>query len=244
MRFILGNKKLGPGVLHLSRPVGMTCPVSCAYHPLSPGQDKNKCYMVRLEGIHPNTRKAATRNLTSRWDKISNALFDHGEGLVRMHVGGDFLAPDGELDRQYILDWVAALDSLAVVPHILCFTHVRHAYIVDQFREYAPNFQLIASVHNVSDLRRAQACGFTRFSLAMEEKHYEWEKGIAWVERLGMKFLVCPEIRKKLPNCESCRYCWNTWEHGGHVAFPEHSQPDWPAIHARKKAEREGALHG
>lgn len=236
MRFSLGNKKLGPNVLNMSRPVGTTCPVSCAYHPLSPGPDKNKCYMIRMEGLRPQIRKRARENLEADALRISNHLFDHSGKLVRMHVGGDFLAEDGELDMNYILHWRSALQSLEVLPNILCFTHVYHQRLVRIFDPFAPEFQLIASVNNKIDFVRARFEGFTRFALAMEEKYYNWHGG-AWVEKWGMKFLVCPAIRGKLPNCESCQYCWKTWSHGGHVAFPEHSQPNWPEIWKRKRME-------
>ena len=233
MKFSIGNKKLGPNVLHLSRPVGLTCPLTCAYHPKSEGPGKNKCYMIRMEGIHPNVRKAASENLEIDLQVLVEALSSHHGKLVRLHVGGDFLKPDGTLDILYILRWRRAMDR---VPHsrILCFTHVYSKVLLLAFKRYAPEFQLIASINNELDLARARRAGFTRFALAMEEKHYEWDKGQAWVERFGLRFLVCPEIRKKLPNCESCGYCWRAWEHGGHVAFLEHSQPDWPAIWDRK----------
>ena len=245
MKFTTGSyKKLGPNVLVVNRPVGTSCPMSCAYHPENVGPLGNKCYMVRTEGMRPNVRKAAMKNMEGRAEELADALFDHAGKLTRMHVGGDFLGEAGEFDMNYILHWRMALQSLEIMPRILCFTHVYDRRLVKEFLPFAPEFQLIASIHDERDMDRAVGAGFTRFALAMEETHYEWEWDRAWINRLGLKFLVCPEQRKKLPNCESCRYCWREWPHGGHVAFMEHSQPNWKEVHARKASEAESARTG
>ena len=164
--------------------------------------------------------------------------------MVRLHPGGDFLKPDGEFDSEYMMAWRFAMgrnpgrESRAPdrsappqwFPRILAFTHVYDSKLPVWL---GPWISLFASVHSPEDLRWAAESGFTRFALAMEEKHYEWHGG-PWLERFGKRFLVCPAIREKLPDCSSCRYCWREWGHGGHVAFPEHSQPRWDRIRRLK----------
>jgi len=162
---------------------------------------------------------------------------------VRLHVGGDFLRLNGLFDGAYLKAWVDGLHTLKDdLPRILCFTHVLDRVLPLFLRSYFDKFKLFASVHSREDIDKAEGSGFERLALAMKETHYEWDGyaggGGAWVERFGKRFLVCPEQRGKLLNCESCRYCWGDWSHGGHVAFLEHSQPNWPAIRKRQLENR------
>lgn len=227
MKFTNGYSKLGSNVVAVNRPVGHSCPVSCRFHPQNDGSLKNKCYMIRLEGMRPNVRKAAMANMESSGASLSVMLSDaHDKNrLVRLHVGGDFMLPDGRLDRNYIFDWRWALDNTPQHSPILCYTHVINIPALVRAFDQFPTFKLFASVHDQTELDVARRTGFTRFALALDEKHYEWG-GDAWVERFGIKALVCPEQRGKIKDCGSCRYCWGDWKHGGHVAFVEHSQPE------------------
>ena len=65
----------------------------------------------------------------------------------------------------------------------------------------------------------ARSAGFEHFALTMTDHIAKWEGG-AWVERGGIRWLVCPEHRGKLPDCNSCRYCWMG---KGPVAFLDHT---------------------
>ena len=242
MRFLTGNKKLGPDVIHMSRPVGTTCPLSCAYHPKATGPHKNKCYKIRDTGRYQSVRNAAEENLLASESEITVALEGAAQNnqLVRLHVGGDFAKGDGSLDGAYTLVWQDAIAETFPRPLMLAYTHILDGWLPEVFHWFK-EFTLFASVDNEDDVRTAQRIGFKRLALVMEEKHYEWDREQAWVERFGVRWLVCPVVRKKLPDCQSCQYCWKEWKHGGHVAFPEHSQPTREHIYQRnfpKSAEQ------
>ena len=235
MKFTNNISKLGPDVVAVNRPIGLTCPIICRFSPAHPGSLRNKCYMVRQEGRFPNVRKAARDNMEADQDELIQMMWDAHwtDKVIRLHVGGDFVGPDGELDRAYINAWVGALERFQGCPEILCYTHVidkpelvaAFAPFHPQALGFHPDFILFASVHDQAEIEVAQRSGFTRFALALDEKHYEWGGG-AWVERFGIRALVCPEQRSKIADCGSCRYCWKEWKRGGHVAFVEHSQPN------------------
>lgn len=227
MRFTNGYSKLGPNVVTVNRPVGHSCPVACPFHPESKSHLKNKCYMVRLEGMRPNIRKSAMQNMESNPIELAEMLWEARakKQLVRMHVGGDFFK-EGKLDKDYLIAWSRALSSMYNPPPVVCYTHVTvHGPMVVDILSLYPQVKLFASVHTKLGLKQARGNGFTRFAIAMEEKHYQWDGG-AWVERFGIKALVCPEQRGKIKDCGTCQYCWKDWKHGGHVAFLEHSQPN------------------
>lgn len=249
MRFEIGNPKLGPSVVHMSRPVGPTCPTSCRFFPrtgtpkamdAAPDELRNKCYMVRFSRMVQghSGQIIGEDNLTANLDDIRawlRAARQRG-ALVRLHVGGDWETESGGLDWPYISTWAAALRlERENLPRILCFTHCLVPELPWVFNEFAPAFQLIASVHTVTELAQAERARFTRFALAMAETYYQWDEGQAWLDRLDARWLVCPEQRGKLPNCESCGYCWRPDR--GNVAFLEHSNQNAPKAWRERQRE-------
>ena len=225
MFFSNNNKKMGKGVVSVNRPIGISCPLSCPLHPEAEGPDRNRCYMVRLEGMWPNVRKAAFRNMKADSDEIVQMLGEAGaeEKLVRLHVGGDFGAPGGEIDLTYLLQWDVALSiaqGFRKQPQVLAFTHFNIPFVAHLFYGFREFFKLFASVHGEDDLNDAKKAGFEHFALTMPDHIATWPANQAWVERYGERWLVCPEQRGKLPDCDSCRYCWMG---RGNVAFLDHT---------------------
>ena len=223
MFFSNNNKKLGKGVVSVSRPIGDSCPITCPLHPQAEGPNRNRCYMVRLEGMYPNVRKAAFRNMEADAEELAQMLAGAlADGhLVRLHVGGDFQGPTGRLDYSYLAEWIKALFLVGDErPPILAFTHCLDSILPGVIKPFRETFKLFASVHGKEDLKKARAEGFDLFALTMPDHIATWPKNQAWIERHGERWLVCPEQRGKLPDCDSCRYCWMG---RGNVAFLDHT---------------------
>lgn len=235
MHISIGNRKLGPDTLVVNRPVGLTCPVSCPMHPEAEGPWARKCYQHIAEGARPNIRNAAMRNLVADVDELASALEEAGRmgRLVRVHTGGDFYhQAAGDIDWPYVQAWVQALERVSPsrLPLLLAFTHVLDGRLVEAFRPYRDRFRLMASVHDATDLQRARAVGFEHVALTSFDHAAFWRDG-AWTERYGVRWLVCPEQRKKPVTCQTCRVCW---ERDTPVMFLEHSYTMRPGMRPRK----------
>lgn len=247
MYFTRGNAKLGRDVVIVNRPVGLSCPLDCAFHPNGDGPWARYCYAARTEDMRPKTRDIACHNMEGDADQLANMLLHAAweKRLVRVHSGGDFYDQrTGDLDLPYIAAWVRALKFCREhghIPQILAFTHCMDGRLVEAFRPFADRFRLFASVHDEADIDRARAVGFTQFALAMPEDWRDWNGqwlGQRRLERHGVKWLVCLEQTRWKADCEECRFCWESTK--GNVAFLEHSAM-W---RRRELPQRKEVAHG
>lgn len=209
------NKKLGPGVLTLDRPVGPTCPTSC---PLL----DNVCYAQKTEHRFPYTKSFTKDNLRVVKKEILELLryASKRNKVVRLHERGDFVN-NGRLDKAYIRAWKAALkDSIAVGLKLWTYTHV---YQKDVFALQKEGMSVYASVHNKADIKKAKKEGARLFAYVLPARKrkggsYEHPKYVD-LPILG-RTLVCPEHRLgDRVTCDRCRWCV---EGKGNVAFLTH----------------------
>jgi len=218
------NQKLGKKVGTLSRPVGPTCPKSCPFL-------ETACYAERLEdryrNVHANWSQSydLTPEQWSQWAGRLRQELEQAKGklkAIRIHVGGDFLQADGQIDHAYCLALVGTLGTVEGLPPVWAYTHA--------WRELAAfpaaltllrgAMVLFASVHSPTEAQEALALGF-RLALDPEEPVSAARSGFHEIH--GVKALACPEQVKghERVTCDSCGYCFRATE-TRHVAFYRH----------------------
>ena len=101
-----GNEKLGSNCVVNSRAVGDTCPDSCHYL-------GNGCYAEAIEKRFPKSRDLGLRNVITDAGRLrAMILYSIKSGKpIRIHERGDFFNK-GEIDTQYLSDWIEALESV------------------------------------------------------------------------------------------------------------------------------------
>lgn len=242
MKFANGNSKLGENCLVVSRPVGDTCPSSCEFL-------GNGCYAEKTEKMYPNVRKSYLQNVITNKNKIRAMLLlaKAQNKSVRIHTNGDWLK-DGELDLEYLQNWIDALTSIRpeLRPAIWCYTHVYDSRIlvleqlgVSLYASIGGSKQKMRASYN-----KAKKAGFSKFAFADSGKLFSTRKQHGkphteqpkFLEVLGERFLVCPEMRLgrervtctgtckvskegEIKKTTACNYCTNG---RGHVFFPIH----------------------
>jgi hypothetical protein len=77
MKVANGNDKLGKGCLVVSRPVGDTCPSSCAFL-------GNGCYAENTEKIYPGVRPAGMQNLITERGRVRAIGFSMVSWILTM----------------------------------------------------------------------------------------------------------------------------------------------------------------
>ena len=203
MKVANGNDKLGKGCLVVSRPVGDTCPSSCAFL-------GNGCYAEQTEKMYPSVRPAGMVNLITERGRIRSMILDairQGKS-IRWHERGDWFL-NGSLDMEYVNNVIWACDSIiadgAVLPDMWFYTHIYDPRLSMMDKYMA----VYASVHNAQDMSDAKAAGFKLFAWCDSDTKIAPKrprgkaKADAWRAALpklvvleGEKFITCPEIRR------------------------------------------------
>src|SRR5262245_7626460 len=206
------NSKLGPTVVSWSRPVGPTCPQSCPFlHTL--------CYAERIAPeVQAKWEANAPRTDWGPWSRqLQIELSEAGRRghQVRIHVGGDFLLPSGELDRDYIIAVLRAYVYAKPRPASWCYTHVWRE--MDWFRGMfvALGIEMFASVHTPEEASEARALGW-RLAIDGGDRPDSYP---AWRAKGELN---CPEQRlgHERITCSTCRYCFRAG--AGDVVFYLH----------------------
>ena len=203
MKVANGNDKLGKGCLVVSRPVGDTCPPTCAF--LGAG-----CYAEQTEKMYPNVRPAGMQNIITEKNRIRAMILEaiRKEKSIRWHERGDWFL-NGELDLDYVANvtWAceSILDDGISLPDMWFYTHIYDSRLVS-FEKY---MNVYASVHNDADMIAAMAQGFKLFAWCDSDEKIAkkrpkrkaaaevWRKSLPKLVVLNdTKFITCPEIRR------------------------------------------------
>ncbi|MDE2102475.1 MAG: hypothetical protein KGL39_34835 [Patescibacteria group bacterium] len=197
-----GNSKIGPGVYTYSKRPAVTCPGASE-------ECLAICYAIRAEQKNEWVAKLWASN-TERGDTLPEMPPD--AKLVRFHISGDFDTV------RYIQNWNSLVDSYRDVtfwgytrswrcPDLLPALNVLHG---------ADNVFLWASMdQTVEEMppyfwRRAWIEGDAR--LTRDGRHYRTLD--------NRRAILCPEATGRLPNCETCRFCF--LPHDYDLVFPRH----------------------
>jgi hypothetical protein len=203
MKVANGNDKLGKGCLVVSRPVGDTCPSSCAFL-------GNGCYAEQTEKMYPNVRPAGLQNVITEKNRIRAMILDavrQGKS-IRWHERGDWFL-NGQLDADYVANVTDACESIlssgGSLPDMWFYTHIYDSKLV-QLGKY---MAVYASVHNATDKNAAAAAGFKLFAWCDSDtkiapkRPRSKAKADAWRNSLpklvvidDTKYVTCPEIRR------------------------------------------------
>ena len=204
MKTANGNDKLGKeNCIVVSRPVGDTCPSSCAFL-------GNGCYAEQTEKIYPGVRPAGMQNVITERGRIRSMIIDaerRGKS-IRWHERGDWFL-NGELDLDYLANVTWACESILAdgdsLPDMWFYTHIYDSRLVS-LDKY---MNVYASVHNDEDMGAALAQGFKLFAWCDSDqkiapkrprakaKADAWRKALPKLVVLnGTKFVTCPEIRR------------------------------------------------
>ena len=204
MKVANGNDKLGKGCLVVSRPVGDTCPSSCAFL-------GNGCYAEQTEKMYPGVRPAGMQNVITEKHRIRAMILDairQGKSIRFMERGDWFL--NGELDTAFVENVAWACNSIVsdgtTLPKMWFYTHVYDERIPAKLGKY---FSIFASIHNIEQMKIAKSKGFTKFAWCDSDQKIARKrprskaKADAWRKSLpklvvleGEKFVTCPEIRR------------------------------------------------
>lgn len=229
-----GNDKLGKNCIVVSRPVGDTCPSSCAF--LGAG-----CYAEQTEKMYPNVRPASFQNIITEENRIRSMMVDaqkRGKS-IRWHERGDWFL-NGKLDTAYVNNVIQACESIVksggILPAMWFYTHIYDKRLV----ALSKYMSVYASVHNAADMKKAKKAGFELFAWCDSDKKFaakrpkQKAKKLAWKASLpklhiieGEKFITCPEIRKgrEFVTCSGTKdsVACNMCIHGkANVLFPCH----------------------
>ena len=203
MKVANGNDKLGKGCLVVSRPVGDTCPPSCAF--LGAG-----CYAEQTEKMYPNVRPAGMMNLLTEKNRIRAMILEaiSKNKSIRWHERGDWFL-DGKLDMDYLNNVIWACDSIVsegkILPDMWFYTHIYDPRLSMMDKYMA----VYASVHNNDDMNEARTNGFKLFAWCDSDEKIAkkrpkrkaaaevWRKSLPKLVVLNdTKFITCPEIRR------------------------------------------------
>jgi hypothetical protein len=189
--------------LVVSRPVGDTCPNSCAFL-------GNGCYAEQTEKMYPNVRPAGMQNLITERGRIRAMILDakrQGKS-IRWHERGDWFL-NGELDTNYVENVTWACESILAdgdsLPDMWFYTHIYDSRLVSMGKY----MNVYASIHNADDYKSAKSAGFQRFAWCDSDmkiapkRPRSKAKADAWRQALpklvvleGEKYVTCPEIRR------------------------------------------------
>lgn len=203
MKTANGNEKLGKGCLVVSRPVGDTCPNSCAFL-------GNGCYAEGTETVYKNARAAGFANIITEKNRIRAMIMEakrKGKS-IRWHERGDWFL-NGELDTNYVENVMWACESIVsngdTLPDMWFYTHIYDTRLV-AMSQY---MNVYASIHNEDDYNAARSAGFKRFAWCDSDqkiapkrprnkaKAAEWRNSLPKLVVLhGEKYITCPEIRR------------------------------------------------
>jgi hypothetical protein len=203
MKTANGNEKLGTGCLVVSRPVGDTCPSSCAFL-------GNGCYAEGTETVYKNARAAGFANIITEKNRIRAMILEakrKGKS-IRWHERGDWFL-NGELDTNYVENVMWACESIVsngeTLPDMWFYTHIYDSRLVAMGKY----MNVYASIHNATDKAAAVSAGFKLFAWCDSDEKIAPKrprskvKADAWRKSLpklvvidDTKYIVCPEIRR------------------------------------------------
>jgi hypothetical protein len=203
MKIADGNDKLGKGCIVVSRPVGDTCPNSCAFL-------GNGCYAEATERQYKNAREAGFHNVITERGRIRSMILDavKRNKSIRWHERGDWFL-NGELDTNYVDNVMWACESIVSegkeLPDMWFYTHIYDSRLVAMEKYMA----VYASIHNASDKASASSAGFKLFAWCDSDakvapkRPKNKAKADAWRKALpklvvidNEKYITCPEIRR------------------------------------------------
>lgn len=236
MKIAEGNDKLGKNCFVVSRPVGDTCPSSCAFL-------NNGCYAEATERQYTNARVAGFANVITERGRIRSMILEaqrKGKSIRFMERGDWF--KNGQLDIEFLenVEWAceSIVSSGGSLPKMWFYTHIYDSRIPSKLSKY---FSIFASIHNLEDMQKAKDNGFVKFAWCDSDqkiatkrprsktKLEQWRKELPKLVVLGEeKFIVCPEIRKGrnnitctgTKNTTACRMCLDS--NKPNVLFPCH----------------------
>ena len=188
------NKKLGPGMFILDRPMGTTCPSTC------PLWDKG-CYAQSMANRMPSTQVGAMKNLEPQFQNVPNPMRP-----LRLHVGGDFYRYD-RLDRKYLSQLVLLIRARGRQNgRTYTYTHCWRDPVLTRILMRLKRFGLtvFASCHSPEEMREASALGYRVAFVSKDAK-----EGMTALRLSGLKGIVCPEQLGTGLTCDRCGYCWN-----------------------------------
>jgi hypothetical protein len=216
-----GNLKIGPGVFTYSRLAGKytllgTCPGSTP-------ECEDICYAKRITGIVRQQYKANS-------ESAFVPELPQDARLVRIHVSGDFDAPD------YINNWCQRLQER---PDVTAWAYTRSWRVkallpaLERLRAM-PNVQLFASMDvSTEELppagwriawiegdTRVIGDGENRWAVETALGMPIWNPTTARWPVKGHPAYVCPEQTQRKVNCAECRYCFDGKRHD--VIFLKH----------------------
>lgn len=197
-----GNSKLGFGIYTYSKLPGRVG--SC---PGSTESCETYCYAKRLVA-NKWVWQMLTDN-TARGDELP-PLPDDAK-IVRFHVSGDFDTAG------YVESWINLAESR---PAVRFFGYTRSwrcenmIAALERFRAL-PNVYLWASVD--AEMRTLPPKGWR---VAWIEDDARLKKVGKHYDAGGVHAVACPEEAGKLPNCETCRFCFK--RHGMDLVFLKH----------------------
>ena len=215
------NKKLGALVASWSREVGPTCPQDCPFGGWNTSSSipaKHRCYAEKLQHRRPNVAKSWRATQWTPQALAAELLRAERKGMraVRIHVGGDWLGPDGKVDRPYL---AAVLHGFRLARRqgcrILAWYYTHAPALMAHHRRFLARVGVVgyASVHSSEAAHAAERQGFL---LAIDLGH-EWPKGapapVTWPTVFKApsdhKTYTCPEQRKGADRatCSSCMLC-------------------------------------
>jgi len=235
MKTANGNDKLGKeNCIVVSRPVGDTCPSSCAFL-------GNGCYAEQSEKMYPGVRPAGMQNVITERGRIRSMIIDaeRKSKSIRWHERGDWFL-DGKLDTDYVDNVVWACESILAdggsLPDMWFYTHIYDSRLVSLDKYMA----VYASVHNAQDVLDAKAVGFKLFAWCDSDQKIATKrprgkvKAQQWRDSLpklvvidNEKYVTCPEIRRgrgvvtctPTKNSVACNLCVKGL---ANVLFPSH----------------------
>lgn len=198
MKVSTSNRKLGNGIVSISRPVGPTCPQTCPFL-------ANGCYAERMQSFRLTVKNAWRQGMTIDPVQVARDILKENPVALRIHVGGDFLAENGNLDRSYLAGLLRTLrrvrDSRGQPLPAWVYTH---AWLdLNPHTRYLRmlSVECFASVHSQPAADKAAVMGY-RLAIDGETRY----KGVRLPVK-GNGGLTCPEQRKGV-TCSDCKYCF------------------------------------
>jgi hypothetical protein len=193
-RWMKNNLKLGPNVVTYSKLALASCPGASVWC-------KKDCYAQRIKGVVEDVYRINTQAGADVPDLPENTE------LCRPHVSGDFDSV------AYIDRWIYIVRGR---PDVLFWAYTRSCNVPElmpalSVLQALPNMQLFASMDESTP------------KLPPDGWRIAWIEGDMRIGRVdGHTSIVCPEERKKVENCEKCRYCFTPFVGIRDVVFLKH----------------------
>lgn len=213
------NAKLGP--IAATYRGQTSCPSSCAFY-------NNGCYATgRIFSIARRFGSDEAQSILDLAETIPQG------GTVRFNVAGDFLAADGQVDREYV---DACNELIARRPdlHVICYTHAWR-----QLEPGAFSFVVNASCETLAEVREAQELGWRQTVLTDSGDEHS-----TIGTKLGDRQVTqCPAQTHNV-TCADCRACAADTRTRPVIAFVAHGTGRAKVVHTLHDARIKHDLLG